>query len=183
MGKQTAFDTDIHVPLIVAGPGVPAGQGQVSRSSRTSTSYPTFVQLAGGTPAHAGRRPQPRAAAARPRRARRGAPSRSSSTRAATTIPPIPTSKVAAATRRPTKRSGSRRTRLPHFDGPVEAVYVEYADPQHEIEFYDIAKDPYEIDNIASGSPAQQRAELHSILGAYETCHDANACWTAGKPS
>ena len=25
-GKQTAFDTDIHVPLIVAGPGVPAGR-------------------------------------------------------------------------------------------------------------------------------------------------------------
>ena len=25
-GKLTAFDTDIHVPLVIVGPGVPAGQ-------------------------------------------------------------------------------------------------------------------------------------------------------------
>ena len=32
----------------------------------------------------------------------------------------------------------------------AEAVYIEYADSQHEIEYYDIAKDPYETDNTAN---------------------------------
>ena len=38
-GKQTAFDTDIHVPLIVTGPGVPAGTWPAS-SPPTSTCAP-----------------------------------------------------------------------------------------------------------------------------------------------
>ena len=72
---------------------------------------------------------------------------------------------------------------LPHFSGPVEAVYVEYADSQHEIEFYDINKDPYEIENIASRLTSQQRAELHTILAGLQNCHDANACWAARQPT
>ena len=50
MGKQTAFDTDIRVPLIVAGPGVPAGK-VMSQVVQNVDLYPTFVQLAGATPA------------------------------------------------------------------------------------------------------------------------------------
>ena len=38
-GKQTAFETDIHVPLVVTGPGVPHG-GVSRRSPRRSTSTP-----------------------------------------------------------------------------------------------------------------------------------------------
>ena len=48
-GKQTAFDTDIRVPLIVAGPGVPQGR-VVSQVAQNVDLYPTFVQLAGATP-------------------------------------------------------------------------------------------------------------------------------------
>src|SRR3954466_2453232 len=48
-GKMTAFDTDIRVPLIVAGPGVPRGR-VVPQVVQNTDLYPTFVQLAGGTP-------------------------------------------------------------------------------------------------------------------------------------
>ena len=48
-GKMTAFDTDIRVPLVVAGPGVPKGRTS-SRLVENIDLHPTFVRLAGGTP-------------------------------------------------------------------------------------------------------------------------------------
>ena len=72
--------------------------------------------------------------------------------------------------------------RVPAFNGPVEAVYVEYRNPQHEIEYYDISKDPNEIRNIAQKLTSAQRTELHSIVAALENCHDAARCWSAGLP-
>ncbi len=45
-GKQTAFDTDIHVPLIVTGPGVPAGN-VISQLASNIDLNPTFETLAG----------------------------------------------------------------------------------------------------------------------------------------
>ncbi len=45
-GKQTAFDTDIHVPLIVSGPRVPAGH-MISQLASNIDLSPTFEMLAG----------------------------------------------------------------------------------------------------------------------------------------
>src|SRR5262249_48903555 len=45
-GKQTAFETDIRVPLIVSGPGVPAGR-VVSQLTSSIDLAPTFETLAG----------------------------------------------------------------------------------------------------------------------------------------
>jgi N-acetylglucosamine-6-sulfatase len=45
-GKQTAYDTDIHVPLVVAGPGVPAGATATSLASNIDLA-PTFESLGG----------------------------------------------------------------------------------------------------------------------------------------
>src|SRR5205807_1558899 len=39
-GKMTAFDSDVRVPLVVAGPGVPAGR-TVSRIAENVDLYPT----------------------------------------------------------------------------------------------------------------------------------------------
>ena len=107
MGKQTAFDTDIRVPLIVAGPGVPAARS-CHRWSRTSTWLRPSHNLA-----ERPRRSRSTATAScrccRAGATRHGRPSRSSNTKEATTIPPTPTSKAAGATRRHTPRFGSRR--------------------------------------------------------------------------
>jgi arylsulfatase A-like enzyme len=45
-GKQTAFDTDIHVPLVVSGPGVPAGRTAPQLASNIDLA-PTLETLAG----------------------------------------------------------------------------------------------------------------------------------------
>ena len=48
-GKMTAFDTDIHVPLVIPGPGIPAG-ARPTRSPRTSTSPRRSPQIGGHRP-------------------------------------------------------------------------------------------------------------------------------------
>jgi len=68
---------------------------------------------------------------------------------------------------------------LAGFKGAVDAVYVEYENPQHETEFYDIKKDPYEQRNIAPQLTGAQRSELHRVLAGLESCHTASACWSA----
>src|SRR5207237_7731138 len=45
-GKMTAFDTDIRVPLVVAGPGVPAGQASDAAVANIDLP-PTLAQAAG----------------------------------------------------------------------------------------------------------------------------------------
>jgi hypothetical protein len=61
-----------------------------------------------------------------------------------------------------------------------EAVYVEYADG--ELEYYDIASDPFELRNIAHRLPAARLNALHARLTGLRNCHDAAACWNAAAP-
>jgi len=49
-GKQTPFEEDIHVPLVVRGPGVPAG-ATTAGFAREIDLAPTFAALAGAHPA------------------------------------------------------------------------------------------------------------------------------------
>jgi N-acetylglucosamine-6-sulfatase len=181
-GKQTAFDTDIRVPLVIAGPGVPAGR-TVSQVVQNTDFYPTFLELAGLRTDHpiAGHslvallHPDARVDDRRWRtialiehegQARPGDPDFEQGSTNPTTYEAI-------------------RISAPHvagFPGPVEAVYVEYEDRQHELEFYDIARDPYELHNVAAALTPQQHAELHRLLVGLHDCHDAATCWEAGQP-
>jgi N-acetylglucosamine-6-sulfatase len=180
-GKQTAFDTDIRVPLIVAGPGVPKDR-VVSQVTQNDDLYPTFVQLA-------------KATAQAPIDGHSLVPllHPSGNTTAWPTValvehqganndPADPDYEVGGSN--PTSYEAIRISAraMEGFNGPVEAVYVEYKDRQHELEYYDITKDPYETDNIAGTLTGPQRTELHSILNALQNCHTATACWAAGQP-
>jgi N-acetylglucosamine-6-sulfatase len=182
MGKQTAFDTDIRVPLIVAGPGVPQGQ-TVHDVVQNTDLYPTFVQLAGATVAGPvdGTSLVPLLH-----------PTAGTSTAAWPTValvehqgPDDPTDPdYDGGSSDPTTYQAIRISapRLPGFAGPVDAVYVEYADAQHELEYYDITNDQFEIVNIAGSLTATQKAELHQILVGLVNCHTAAACWNAALP-
>ena len=48
-GKQTPYETDIHVPLLVRGPGVRAG-AHVTRLAGNTDLAPTFEAMAGRAP-------------------------------------------------------------------------------------------------------------------------------------
>ena len=56
------------------------------------------------------------------------------------------------------------------------ALYVRYADGAQE--YYDIATDPYELHNLAGqGVPDA----LRQVLSALENCHGGAACWAAAQ--
>ncbi len=181
-GKQTAFDTDIRVPLIVAGPGVPAGRTE-SRTAQNTDLYPTFLELAGAkVPASVDGHSlvpllHPTGATTPWRTAaliEHHGPDKD---------PADPDFQPAGGN--PTSYEAVRVSarHLPGFSGPVEAVYVEYQDRSHEIEYYDLSADPYEQRNVASSLSGNQRAELHRLLAGLQGCHGQEACWAAGLPS
>ncbi|KDA41167.1 sulfatase [Frankia sp. BMG5.23] len=180
-GKQTAFDTDIRVPLIVTGPGVPHGR-VISQVAQNVDLYPTFTDLAGATPA-------------RPVDGRSLVPLLRPATEPPSwrTIALVEHLGQASDPADPDHEPGGSNPttyeairisapHLAHFDGPVEAVYVEYNDSKHEIEYYDITKDPYEINNVAGALTGAQRAELHTVLAGLGNCHTQAACAAAGLP-
>jgi N-acetylglucosamine-6-sulfatase len=186
-GKMTAFDSDIRVPLIVAGPGVPHGR-VVHQVAQNTDLYPTFVQLAGGRPnpkvdghslvplLHPRRRggvgvPRWRTLALVEHRGHPSGPR----------DPDYDNGKLGGD---PTTYDAIRISapHLPHFAGPVEGVWVEYHDLAREREFYDIAHDPFEQHNLAGQLTRPQRRVLHRLLRGLEHCHNRRACWKAGHP-
>jgi N-acetylglucosamine-6-sulfatase len=184
-GKQTAFDTDIRVPLIVAGPGVPRGR-VVSQVVQNVDLYPTFVELAGGRPARSvdGHSLVP---LLHPTRSWRRQPWRTLALvehKGQAGSPTDPDYEAGPRGGNPTTYEAIRISarHLAGFKRPVEAVYVEYDDAAHELEYYDIAKDPYELDNIAGSLTARQRGVLHRLLVQLSTCGGARSCWQAGRP-
>ncbi len=181
-GKQTAFETDIRVPLIIAGPGVPSGR-VVNQVAENVDLYPTFLAIAGALP----RKPvdghsllpllQPRSK--RP---------------AWRTVALIEHKHVSRKNPNdPDVEDGISPTTYeairivsPHlngFRGPVNAVYVEYANPAHELEYYDLGKDPFELHNAADKLTNTQKAQLHTILAHLENCHNTQDCWAAAMPA
>jgi arylsulfatase A-like enzyme len=168
-GKMTAFDEDIHVPLIVTGPGVPAGR-VIDAMVENIDLCPTFAELAGAAPP--------------------------STADGASLVPLLHGQTITqwrsvaliehhgphrdkADPDAPAIRSGNppsyEAIRLPH------AVYVEYADGTKE--YHDLTSDPNELRNSFSALPAGEKAALAATLAAVSTCHDAKTCWAASRPS
>jgi N-acetylglucosamine-6-sulfatase len=175
-GKETAFDTDIRVPLIIAGPGVPRGK-VVSHVVQNVDLYPTFVQLAGSRPVGSvdGR-----------------------------SLLPLLHRAAGAAVTWPTvaliEHHGPSDVSDPDFENGElggnpsayeairvsdpqlgNAVYVEY-ERTGKREYHNIDQDPYERDNTYKLLSASTRAWLHTTLTRLERCHTAAACWAAADP-
>jgi arylsulfatase A-like enzyme len=167
-GKMTAFDSDVNVPLIVAGPGVPRGR-TTSRIATNVDLYPTFVELAGGAPPPAvdGRslvgllhgRPVSR-------------------WRTAALIEHHGPDLAGGDPDHPAPGSGNPTSyeaiRLPN------ALYVEYRGSARE--YYRTDRDPAERVNVFDRLSAGERARLHARLTALASCHGANSCWAAANP-
>jgi N-acetylglucosamine-6-sulfatase len=179
-GKETAFDTDIKVPLIVAGPKVPAGK-VVSQVTQNVDLAPTFEQLAGlrvptSVEGHSlvpllhpsGATPRWRTVALLEHHG--------------DTQPGDPDFQGAGSN--PPTYVGIRiqASKFPGFSGPVNGTWVEYDDSQHEAEYYNDASDPYQLDNIAGSLTRAQRNSLHKVLETLHTCHTSSSCWRAGFP-
>jgi N-acetylglucosamine-6-sulfatase len=167
-GKQTAFETDIRVPLIVTGPGVPAGQTAGQLASNIDLA-PTFESLA-GLPVRADVDGHSLAALWHGQ------------------DPADWRQAILVEHHGPdfSPDDPDRQTQAPGDPPSYEAVrtanalYVRYAGGAQE--YYDTATDPYELDNLAGkGVPA----DLRDALSALENCHTGVTCWAAahfGQP-
>jgi arylsulfatase A-like enzyme len=166
-GKLTAFDTDIHVPLVVVGPGVPAG-ARTGAIAENIDLAKTFSEIGGATMPGDGHSLLPLLGGQTP-----------------------PDWRTAALV----EHHGPRLSWMdPDFQQPdsgspftYEAMrtrsflYVEYADGERE--FYDLRRDPFELHNIARTLTPSVRAELHADLRAIKHCHGGQACWAAMHPA
>ncbi|HEY1593195.1 MAG TPA: sulfatase [Solirubrobacteraceae bacterium] len=162
-GKLTAFDTDVHVPLVVVGPGVPAGAKSRAMVENVDLAE-TFSQIAGTSIAGDGQ-----------------------------SLVPLLHGQSARAWRDAVliEHHGPKLSDLdPDFQQPASGspstyeamrtpgfLYVEYRDGERE--FYDLRRDPFELHNIAFELTRGQRRLLHRELGKLEQCHGSQACWGA----
>jgi N-acetylglucosamine-6-sulfatase len=166
-GKLTAFDTDIKVPLVVTGPGVPPGR-VVGALSENIDLCPSFEQLA-------------------------GAP-----------VPPSVDGQSLVALIHGRRGPGWPREVLIEHHGrvldrqdpdlPVRgsgnppsyealrspgSLYVEYVTGERE--FYDLRRDPFELDNGAARLAPRRLRALHRALVRLERCHGARSCRRAQR--
>jgi arylsulfatase A-like enzyme len=162
-GKLTAFDTDIHVPLVVVGPGVRAGARTGAMAENIDLAK-TFARIAGTTMPGDGH-----------------------------SLLPVLHRRVPAGWRTAAliEHHGPDLSILdPDFQQPssgspttYEAIrtrtflYVEYADGERE--FYDLRRDPFELHNLAYALSRSGRRTLHRELRALKQCHGGQACWAA----
>lgn len=203
-GKQTAFDEDIHVPLVVRGPGVPKGK-TVDNLAMNVDLAPTFAALGHakvpdfvngqslvsalhgttGAPQRsavlvehyadtAGRRVAPR------QRQRRRVPVTTTSSVDNDANPPVaglPTTGPSA----PVIRAGQvPLVLIPTYTAlrTDRYTYVEYT-ATGERELYDLTTDPFELHNIATTADPNLVAGLARKLDALRTCTGV-ACRSAG---
>lgn len=170
-GKLTAFDTDIHVPLIVVGPKiVPASD--ISAFAENIDLRSTFDALAGTKPSEAvdGRSLTPMLLDS-------------------SGVPPDWPGGVLVEHHGPDGQNAGPDRPAPLSGNPpsyealrlTNALYVEYADGARE--YYDLTTDPYELDNVYSSLSPARIAALHSELVALEHCRDHPACSQVTDPS
>jgi arylsulfatase A-like enzyme len=165
-GKMTAFDTDIRVPLVAAGPGVHAGTGSTAAVQNIDLA-PTFQHLSGApVPSNVdGHSLVPLL---------RGGSG--DSWRTAGLIEHHGPDTLADDPDLPGANSGNP----PSYEAirTHTYTYVEYVDGSRE--YYDLAADPLELHNLAGSLGPARLAALHAALAGLVACHDGATCWTAG---
>jgi N-acetylglucosamine-6-sulfatase len=175
-GKLTAYDPDVRVPLVVTGPGVPAGR-TVDAMTENTDLCPTFAELAGApAPPNADGHslvPLLRDDAG----AAGGAAAAAADWRDAVLIEHH--GNVALGLGDPdAPPAGSGNP--PSYEAlrSRDALYVEYADGEREL--YDLASDPFELHNLADEVPPERIARLSAQLAGMASCHGPAQCWAAG---
>lgn len=168
-GKQQPYEEDIRLPLIVRGPGVPAGK-TVDHLSGNIDLAPTWIELAGAKADIAldGRSLVPLLKNNPPsveswrqcfliQRGEDGDEDSSQPQPTATPRPPVGGGRLGAG--------GN-----PDFAGlrTAKYTYVEYETGEKEL--YDLAKDPYQLNNIAKSANAELLKELSTRLAEMMKC-------------
>lgn len=164
-GKMTAFDSDVRVPLVIAGPRLRAGAA-VDDIAENIDLRPTFERLAGIATKDA----TVDGVSLVELLEGRAGPRRTSALiehRGPVQAPDDPDNPEDDGANPPTYEAVRTATSL----------YVEYAGG--EAEFYDLRSDPFAITNTAARLTPADRAKLHDALVASRQCRGAAACLAA----
>jgi arylsulfatase A-like enzyme len=155
-GKMTPYDHDVRVPLIVTGPGVPAG-AKVHRLTQNTDFAPTFAELAGARipPRTDGRSLVPFL---------RGAPV--AQWRTAALIEHAGPNFQPDDPDLPISRGGNPPTY--NAVRTANELYVEYGNGDRE--YYDLVRDPHQLANAIGRVAPARRAELQSMLAGLIRC-------------
>jgi arylsulfatase A-like enzyme len=164
-GKMTAFDTDIHVPLVAAGPSVRAGATMADPVQNIDLA-PTFETLGGVSPPADvdGHSLTPLLSGGSDTGWRTAALVEHHGPDTDPTDPD-----------HPAKNSGNP----PSYEAlrTRTYTYVEYTDGDKE--YYDRDTDPSELHNTASQLSPATLTDLHDALATMTSCHGQTACWQA----
>ncbi len=162
-GKLTAFDTDIHVPLVVAGPGIPAGSSTPAMAENVDLAD-TFTAMGGTSLPSDGYSLLPVLHGTLTTDWRNAVLVEHHHPMASFTDPDL---------------QGAVSGNPPSYEAmrTKDFLYVEYIDGERE--FYDLRTDPYELHNLAGSLPFTELATLHAELVRLQDCHGAAACWAA----
>ncbi|MBT2208181.1 sulfatase [Actinomadura sp. NEAU-AAG7] len=165
-GKMTAFDTDIRVPYVVVGPGVEAG-GRTGAIVQNTDLAPTFLDIAGAAvpPATDGRSLVPFLRGARP-------PDWRTAALVEHVKPPPSPQDPDRQDSSPGAPPTYNALRLP------DALYVEYQNGERE--YYDMTRDPHQLDNLGGRLQRDRRRQLSALLYALTHCSGAG-CMSAGR--
>jgi N-acetylglucosamine-6-sulfatase len=161
-GKLTAFDTDIRVPLVVTGPGVPSRS--TALVAENTDLAKTYTGIAGTRFGGDGHSLLPLLEGKSPRDWRNAALIEHQGPALSVRDPDYQQPASGSPTTYEAMRTGS-------------FLYVEYADGERE--FYNLRTDPFELHNIAAALAPHQLTRLHSELRALVRCHGGRACWKA----
>ena len=160
-GKQTAYDTDVRVPLVATGPGVPAGRA-VPDSVQNIDLRPTFAEIAGAPP-------NPGVDGVGFAALLRGEPGTGRN--------------VALVEHHEPRVSREDPDHQERPDGvpptytairTPEGTYVEHVTGERE--FYDDRADPFQLTNTYESLPPQRRDELHRTLTGLAACRGSAEC-------
>jgi arylsulfatase A-like enzyme len=162
-GKMTAFDTDIRVPLVIDGPGIPPG-ATTSAMAENIDLAETFADIGGSSLSGDGHSLVPLFGGQ---------------------TPPGWRDAILVEHRGPDVRVSDPDFQQPSSGNPPsyeamrshDFLYVEYRNGDREL--YNLRQDPFELDNLAPSLSPQQLAQLHADLVAMEQCHGAASCWGA----
>jgi N-acetylglucosamine-6-sulfatase len=166
-GKMTAYDSDVRVPLIVAGPGVPPGAVTDALAENVDLA-PTFMRLAGVLPPNS-------------------VDGHGIMSLLHGEVPAVWRDAVLIEHHHPETPNGDpdRQTQSSGNPPSYEALrtrdelYVEYVDGERE--WYDLRSDPEQLHNRYDDLSAADRRRLHDRLFTLELCRGAG-CRRASSP-
>ncbi|MCQ8828657.1 sulfatase family protein [Streptomyces malaysiensis] len=166
-GKQTAYDTDVKVPMMVTGPDVPAGE-KVSRLAENVDLNPTFLDLAGvAPPSTVDGRSLSDLMHGRTEEEWREA---------------VLVEHHHSTVKKDDPDAAPEDSGDPPTYGAIrteDSLYVEYVDGQRE--FYALDSDPEQLTNRAAALSPVQRDALHRTLTELQRCKGAESCQAAAR--